>query len=86
MARRTRTITLPDEGPALVFIGPWRADGTRQVTVVDRDAIADRRERRLYRALTAQADDLADEADRADEPKQVPIGFTLTTDPDRAED
>lgn len=86
MTRRRTTITLPD-GPALVYVGSWQPDGTRQVTPVDRTAVADPRERALYRGLTARADHLADQADTDDAigvPR--PVGFTLTADTQRTGD
>jgi hypothetical protein len=65
------TTRLP-KGPALVYIG---TDGRR--TPVDREAIPDRRERRLFRALAAQAAEVADKADtRDDDPPRHPVGFT----------
>lgn len=83
MTRRRTTIALPD-GPALVYVGSWQADGTRRVTPVDREAVQDPRERALYRALAGRADQLADSADQA-EPER-PFGFTLTTDTTRTGD
>jgi hypothetical protein len=70
------------KGPALLYI---TSDGDE--IPVDEQAVPGRRERRLYRALTAQADELADEADSADEaPAERPFGFTLTADTQRTED
>jgi hypothetical protein len=83
--RRRTTVVLPD-GPALVFVGPWRPDGSRVVTPVDREAVADPRDRSLYRALTAHADNLADKADTADALPRSPIGFALGTDTERSGD
>lgn len=67
MTRRRTTITLPD-GPALLFVGPWQADGTRRITPVDREAVPDARDRRLYRALAEHAGELADKADEQPKP------------------
>lgn len=89
MSRRRTTVQLPD-GPALLYVGAWQADGTRTVTPVDRKAVADRRERWLQRALAGRAKELADAADRDDdpnaEPDGPPFGFTATADTERSGD
>jgi hypothetical protein len=85
VARRRTTVVLPD-GPALVFVGPWRPDGSRTVTPVDRTAVADPRDRALYRGLTAHADTLADKADADDATPRSPIGFAVTTTTERSGD
>jgi hypothetical protein len=61
----------PHEGPALLYVTT-----TGEMKPVDREALDDRRERRLFRALAAQAGELADKADERDEqqPKH-PVGF-----------
>jgi DNA-binding transcriptional regulator YdaS (Cro superfamily) len=65
------TTALPD-GPALLYVG---TDGV--TTRVDLVGVTNRRERRLYRALVAQAGELADKADERDEHgPQHPVGFT----------
>lgn len=64
------TTELPD-GPALVYITT-----TGTLIPVDREAISERRERRLFRALAAQAGELAGQADDADEePTKIRTGF-----------
>jgi hypothetical protein len=71
-------VTRP-RGPALLYI---TTDG--QQVPVDREAVADPRERALYRALAGRAVVLADDADQA-EPAR-PFGFTLTADTQRSGD
>jgi hypothetical protein len=66
-----RALSALPAGPALVYV--TTAGG---LVPVDREAVPDRRERRLFRALVGQAEELADKADTADEggPKN-PTGF-----------
>lgn len=66
-------------GPALLYI---TSDGEQ--VPVDRKAVADPRERALYRALAGRAATLADEADT--ERPEPPFGFTLTTNTTRTGD
>lgn len=67
----TAAPALPD-GPALVYVTT-----AGEPVPVDREAVPDRRERRLFRALAGRAGELADKADERDEdgPKH-PVGFT----------
>lgn len=69
-------------GPALLYI---TTDGT--TVPVDTEAVADPRERALYRGLTARADELADTADAdAAKPSGRAIGFALDADTERSGD
>lgn len=61
-------------GPALVYV-----DQTGTATEVDREAPADRRDRRLLRSLAAHALELCDKADEADKTRpKLPAGFQPT--------
>jgi hypothetical protein len=61
------------KGPALVYVTT-----AGEPVPVDREAVPDRRERRLFRALAGQAGELADKADE-DGPRN-PVGFTGPSD------
>jgi hypothetical protein len=72
-------------GPALLYI-----DSGGRTHEIDREAIADRRERWLQQALVGRARELAAAADRNDDPnaqpEPEPFGFTATADTERSGD